>query len=454
MEQKKEHHPIQFYAQSYSDFKNQFVSFLKERGMKSIFFLTDGVFKKSSLESGKSIEQIILKEIDFPFSIRHMNLSHATKKNPEEIHAGEFFLEKIKELVSLEKPETTAFVSLGSGTITDLLKHALHQTHDQQALFISMPTALTVTAYTSSFSVIDIQGAKRTRASHVVDGVFWIEPLLQAAPMAFSRAGYGDLLAHFTAYADWYLGHQLGISKNYDETAHHLMLPFSDVLRHSADDLGQEYLSPQATKNISSALGMAGIAMNVAKETTPLSGYEHAISHALDFLHLCQDKNLVLHGEQVALSCLSSCMSFDWLLEQETFDMKNFRYLDEIKVKKIILKMLNQMGIASDKRCSFLFQDYVKKNSAWIELKENFPGFLQRWPEVKSHLKTLVISGSEMETLLKKSHLPYFPESAQPPTPLQEFRWALRFSPFIRSRFALSDFLFWIGEDPCHAAAV
>jgi hypothetical protein len=30
----------------------------------------------------------------------------------------------------------------------------------------------------------------------------------------------------------------------------------------------------------------------------------------------------------------------------------------------------------------------------------------------------------------------------------------VRFSPFVRGRMSLGDFLFWIGEDPAHFAAI
>jgi glycerol-1-phosphate dehydrogenase [NAD(P)+] len=447
--------PKQFYAHDYHEFKNQFISFLKKKNLNSIFILTDGVFKKSFLNSEQNIIDLFVKDLLIHFKIIHVDLSKACNVSPLEIHASENFLEKTKQTISAIDDKVTSFVALGSGAITDLLKQALHLTKEGNCSFISIPTALTVTAYTSFFSVIDTHGAKRTRPSKSVDATFWIEPLLQAAPMNLSRAGYGDLLAYFTATADWYLGYQLGITEKYDETAHHMMTDFSTVLKNSAEDVGQEKLSSYAIKNISQALGMAGIAMSVAGETTPLSGYEHAISHALDFLHLSSQKNLVLHGEQVALATLSSCTSFDWLLEQESFDTKNFRCLNETNIEKIILKMLRHFDFNLEKSLPIFKHDYLIKNQKWIEAQtKSFPQFLDRWPKIKEHLKTLVMPANEMETLLKKAGLPCAPESTVPATTAQEYRWAIRFSPFVRNRFCLSDFLFWTGEDPCFIALI
>lgn len=447
--------PKQFYTNDYYEFKNQFVSFLKEKNLNSVFILTDGVFKKSFLNSEQNIIDLFVKDLLIHLKITHVDLSKECSVNPLDIHASEKFLEEVKKVISTVDDKDTLFVALGSGTITDLLKHALHLTKGKNCSLVCIPTALTVTAYTSLFSVIDIHGAKRTRPSKSVDATFWIEPLLQAAPMNLSRAGYGDLLAYFTATADWYLGYQLGITERYDETAHHMMNDFSAVLKNSAEDVGQEKLSSFAVKNISQTLGMAGIAMSTAGETTPLSGYEHAISHALDFLHLSSQKNLVLHGEQVALASLSSCTSFDWLLEQEIFDAKNFRYLNEKNIEKIILKMLRHFDFNLEESFSIFKQDYAIKNQKWIEAQsKSFPEFLNNWPEIKKHLKKLAMPANEMEILIKKAGLPCAPELTVPATTAQEYRWSIRFSPFVRNRFCLSDFLFWIGEDPCFIALV
>ncbi|RXL92760.1 iron-containing alcohol dehydrogenase, partial [Citrobacter sp. AAK_AS5] len=81
------------------------------------------------------------------------------------------------------------------------------------------PTALTVPAVTSAFAVIDFHGAKRTLQARPVSAAFWVRPFLDCAPPRMSRAGYGDLLARFVAYGDWFLGYRLGVMARYDESA-------------------------------------------------------------------------------------------------------------------------------------------------------------------------------------------------------------------------------------------
>jgi len=358
------------------------------------------------------------------------------------------------------------YISLGGGTITDLLKHCLFL-NEPESILISIPSAMTVTAFTSSFSVLDFDGAKRTRPSKNIHATIWIEPLLQAAPIILSRAGYGDLLARFVAYGDWYLSFKLGLTEKYNELAYHLMDVFSVPLKNLSNNIGEVTLTKEATEIHASALSMAGIAMSLSGETTPLSGYEHVISHALDYLRLTSDRPLVLHGEQVALACLTSAMSFDWFLEMNEYEPKKFRTMNEKETEKMIHQFLNSAPYYGINDCVTLIdqnklnevkklftQDYMVKSEKWNIAKEKFDFFLNELPEIKKHLSNITIRANEMIQLLENAKLPTYPEVTNPTTTALEYRWALRFSPFIRSRFCIADFIFWIGEDTCVVAAI
>lgn len=451
--------PTQYYAKNYLEFFKQLNDF--SAGNKFIV-LTDGVFKKSSLETNTDIIDVF-KELHKEFE--HINLSKICDVKPQEIHASEFYLKKLMDILS-EKQESCIFIALGSGTITDLLKHALFLLDKKEDVFISIPTATTVTAFTSHFSVIDIDGAKRTRVSRNIDATFWIEPLLKAAPMPLLKAGFGDLLARFVAYGDWYLGSQLGMFDNYDETALQMMSPYTDFLKcqysknsedsfqnkSSSTECGESYLLNNM-EIFTQTLATAGISMSISGQTTPLSGYEHVISHGLDFLRLSSNRELVLHGEQVALSVLSSAQSYEWLLMQDKFDERKFRSLNEKEARSLILKLLN---IIDNKEavCEIFLKDYLVKNERWEKVKNNFNNFVENWPQIKERLRMLVLTAEEIEKILFKMNLPSSPEETQPMTTAMEYRWAVRFAPFIRARFCLADFIFWIGEDPCATSAM
>ncbi len=463
---KKHKIPEQIYCKNYLEFKSIFLNILLRLNEKKIFILTDGQFKLAELNETINIDQKIQDIFLHDLEINYKNLAFECQVSPGQIHASEKYLNYVDECVSKVKDCCRVFIALGSGTITDLLKHSLYRTHSE-ALFISIPTAMTVTAFTSSFSVLDIDGAKRTRESKAVDYTFWLEPLLQAAPMSLSRAGYGDLLARFVAYGDWFLGYKLGVSESYNELGFRLMEPFSIALKELSLEFKNSHLCYAAVSLLSPALAMAGIAMSLSGETTPLSGYEHVISHGLDYLRISSQRELVLHGEQVALASLASAMTFDWLLEFAAFEHNKFRTLTEKEADKLIFQLLlkapynilaeNLFKIDKEKIenvKNIFLKDYMKKSEKWSIAKENISFFINEFPDIKEHLKVLTIRASELEKLLSNANLPIFPEATEPSTSALEFRWALRFSPFVRTRFSVADFIFWIGEDPCIVAAI
>ena len=98
--------------------------------------------------------------------------------------------------------------------------------------------------------------------------------------------------------------------------------------------------------------------------------------------------------------------------------------------------------------------DYILKNNRWNLVKDKFFEFQQEWPEIKKHLSKITIRSSELVLLLENAKLPLYPEATTPTTSALEYRWALRFAPFVRTRFCIADFVFWIGEDPCIVAAI
>jgi glycerol-1-phosphate dehydrogenase [NAD(P)+] len=440
----------------------------------SLIVVSDGVSKKSGCDE-LSIDELVaqcLALIKIP--VERISIANAAQCRPEDVHASIEVVQFLKKQLGQMKPSPVLVV--GSGSATDVVKHALCELNWNQVPFVSLPTALTVTAFTSHFAVLEEAGAKRTRLSRRVDFCLWFAPVLASAPLEMTRAGYGDLLARFVAYGDWYLAWRFGIADRYDELAWRLMEPFAEDLKVVAPELRQWPVANTAMERLSAILAMAGIAMSVSGETTPLSGYEHTISHALDYLRLTGKRNLCWHGEQVALASLASAQSFDELLSMETISLQGRRLLSDDHVQRMVSQLLLnapyfgpgeavlsaeerkaavanlQAGIA---RAGEIFSsDYLVKHRRWASVQERCAEFEEQWSETRRHLRTLVISSVEMRDLLEKSGLPTMPEELSQATTAQEFRWAIRFSPFVRGRASLADIIFWMGEDPAILAAV
>jgi glycerol-1-phosphate dehydrogenase [NAD(P)+] len=214
----------------------------------------------------------------------------------------------------------------------------------------------------------------------------------------------------------------------------------------------------------------------LAKETTPLSGYEHVLSHALDFLRLTSGRPLVLHGEQVALGCLASAHAFEWLLEIPKIEANMFRKWPLKQCQNAIKTLLRsapyfgfeEATLAKEDRekrletfqaeienASILFTaEFEKKHAAFKAAEQGRQHLLEHWNEVRQELRRLTLPSLEMLRLLEQAKLPVCPEETSPPTSALEFRFAARFSPFVRARWSVADLIFWLDFDPAVASAV
>jgi glycerol-1-phosphate dehydrogenase [NAD(P)+] len=388
-----------------------------------------------------------------------------------DVHASAHHLDTIQGVLR-EHPDA-AIAVLGSGSLTDLVKHAAFLNESRQPL-LSIPTALTVTAYSSSFSVLDWHGAKRTKPSRQPDATFWTAPILRAAPSQLNRAGYGDLLAKYCAYGDWYLAHFFGLTNTYTLLPFELMDSFSSELRQLAPLFSDASLSIEAIGEASAILALAGIAMNVAGETTPLSGFEHVVSHGLDFLRLQSGRPLALHGEQVALGALASTRCFDWFLNRPVPTLDNFSRTRLDESTAILNSMMlrapffgaDEAHLTPDERririetmseslesARHQFELEARaKQQLWATVRDQLPARLARWSELRATLRELTVRSDTMLSVIREATLPLSPEELAPATTATEFRWALRFSPFIRKRLSIGDLCFWLGEDPAMLA--
>ena len=448
--------PVQHYAESLADLRRAFARWHRQcpAAGVGVRVFVDGTAKKCSEGPTGNIDgefRALLTGAGIPYG--WTDLSEALAMPPGEIHASHDCLERVRGVV--RAGSGGAAVVLGSGSITDLVKHALHAENVTTPL-VSIPTALTVTAFTSAFAIIDYHGAKRTLQSRPVSAAFWVKPFLECAPPRMSRAGYGDLLARFVAYGDWFLGYRLGVMERYDESAFRLMEPFAGGIRDAAAGFGLDRLPEDATACTAAALAMAGISMSTAGETTPLSGFEHVISHGLDFLRLTAGRELVFHGEQVALGSLVSARTIDRLLALEDLRGACWREGDATAALKVLEERLlaaplpggaAAFGEKVKAALAEFSAQYRTKSGRWAVARGRIEPFAGDWPELRRERARLTLRAEELEPLLNRSGLPCRPGQTDPPTSEQELRWAAAFSPFVRSRMNLSDLLFWMGRE-------
>ena len=275
----------------------------------------------------------------------------------------------------------TAIIALGSGTVTDIAKHAAYlydQQHPEQPrlVYICIPTANSVTAYAANMAVLLKDGVKRTLPSRYPTAIISDLRVLASAPKAMTLAGLGDCCARFVAYGDWYLASVLGLVDFYSEVPLALLNNLDTILLEATPGIGQR--SHRGEAIVARALLLAGIAQSVVNMSAPISGTEHVTSHMLDMIASLYHRGLALHGAQVGIATLSAARLYQNFLDN--FDPKAVNFdacypnHEHIQMHMYQLFQLVDPTGAMAEEC---WSDYNKKLVQWHHNRALFEQFCQ-----------------------------------------------------------------------------
>ena len=340
----------------------------------------------------------------------------------------------------------TTVVALGSGTVCDVAKHACFLAEGEdgaRTTLVLVPTAASVTAFTSSLAVLLIDGVKRTRPSRFPDAVVCDLETLAAAPPAMTRAGLGDCLARFVSYGDWYLAHQLGLVDRYSEAPLALM----------GEDLDAIYLeqaplvaaaTPEGLAFLIRQVLLAGVAQSIVRISTPLSGTEHVVSHVLDMGAHAWGRRTALHGAQVGVATPLAARAYELL--RERFDPGRGRPTPPAPeaAEARIGATFGELD-PSGRMAAECWRDYRRKLAAWTAAEARFDEVRERWDEVVApRLGQLVRPAETIREILLRADHPLRFDDLDPPIPDEQARFALGNAHLIRERFVIGDLLWWL----------
>ena len=340
----------------------------------------------------------------------------------------------------------TTVVALGSGTVCDVAKHACFMAEREdrtRTVLVLVPSAASVTAFTSSLAVLLVDGVKRTRPSRFPDAVLCDLETLAAAPPAMTRAGLGDCVARFISYGDWYLAHQLGLVDRYSETPLALM----------GADLDETYLehAPLVARGTPDGLAflvrqvlLAGLAQSIVRISTPLSGTEHVVSHVLDMGSRAWGRATALHGAQVGVATPLAARAYELL--HERFDPGRPRPTPPAPaaVQTTIQQTFGPLD-PTGRMAAECWRDYQRKLTLWTASGPRFDDVRERWDdEVAPRLRELVRPSATIREILRRADHPLSFEALDPPIPREQARFALANAHLIRERFAIGDLLWWL----------
>ena len=345
----------------------------------------------------------------------------------------------------------SAVIALGSGTITDIAKHAAYlydQRHPDQPrmVYICCPTANSVTAYAANMAVLLKDGVKRTIPSRYPTAIVADLRVLASAPKEMTVAGLGDCCARFVAYGDWYLASALGLVDYYSEVPLALLDNLDSILLENAAGIGQRTTDGEAV--VMRALLLAGIAQSIVNMSAPISGTEHVISHVLDMIADHYQRSLALHGAQVGVATITAAGLYQRFLD--TFDPTAVNidacYLDDEQLRAYIRRIFRSID-PSGAMARECWSDYSKKLALWRQNRPQFEQFCAQWQEVhRPKLASLVRGPEIVRRILERAGAPLTCEALEPPISQKEYDFAVQNGHFIRARFVLGDLLYFLGS--------
>lgn len=342
-----------------------------------------------------------------------------------------------------------AVIALGSGTVCDIAKHACYlyeQETGERLPFLVYQTANSVSAFTSNMAPTFIEGVKRTLDSRYPDALVCDLETLCDAPPEMTAAGVGDLLAAFVSFPDWLLAHKLGMDPTYTPLAQELMGPLDQIFLTEAEAVRRGELEGVAI--LAKLIALGGLAMSLSHATTPMSGYEHVISHILDLLAESAGRPLAAHGSQAALASVLGAAAYQRFLEE--FDPARVQvercYPAGDEMHALIRATFRQVD-PSGKAGEECWADYSLKLEAWRAHRAELPAFLQDWQALKPALQALTRPPQQLIDILKAVDAPVYFDELVPPVAESEAKFAFLNAPLMRKRLTLGDVLIFFGWD-------
>ncbi|WP_394886586.1 iron-containing alcohol dehydrogenase family protein [Clostridium butyricum] len=278
-----------------------------------------GMFKKVSVCFGDGIYELFgetIKKSLIEANIKIQNIETIVNINFDEISKKAFELPN----------DVDALIGIGGGKAIDAVKY---MSFLKKMPFISIPTSTSNDGFASSGASLLVNNKRMSLPAKTPYGIIVDIDVIKGAPEKFIYSGIGDLVSNITALHDWKFEEENGKTIVDDFATMISKKAVNSFVRTEFKGIKDDLF----LKELVDSLTLNGISMEIAGDSSPASGAEHLISHALDkFL-----ENPQLHGVQVGIATYimakvqnHRAKRIKTILEETGF----FEYVKTLKMKK------------------------------------------------------------------------------------------------------------------------
>lgn len=200
-------------------------------------------------------------------------------------------IEDIIELAFGIDTKAQMIVGIGGGKVIDAAKYAAYL---RKIPFISVPTSASSDGFSSASASLLVGGRRTSVPARMAYGIIADTDVIKSAPEKFLYSGIGDLVSKITALYDWVFEDEHGYAKINDFAMMIAKKAVNSFVRTPFESIKDDLF----LRELLDSLAMSGIANEIAGNSSPASGSEHLISHALDKIL----EKPELHGIQVGIA--------------------------------------------------------------------------------------------------------------------------------------------------------
>jgi glycerol-1-phosphate dehydrogenase [NAD(P)+] len=344
--------------------------------------------------------------------------------------------------------EGCGIIGIGGGTITDICKYAafLWQQEKPQVGLVPLiicQTATSGSAFGANQAVIFKDGVKRTLHARYPSAIAVDLDVIESAPRNLNIAGFGDMSGILISSVDWYVSHLLGMSDGYSELVVNIMQDSGRALLKVDRQVAE--MEPEGIQVLAKILVIMGIVSSMGFGTAPISGFDHMISHALDFEGLTSGRKLSLHGAQVGLGATYASVAYNYFIREFSPDKirVNQCYPSEQEALKEVQDQLGRIN-PDGKSMDEIWTHYNEKLILWKKNRLIFEKFLNDWARPggpRDQISSKLIPADQIIESLYLSGNPTLPEDLTPPISPVQMKFAFLNARFMRNRFIMADIM-------------